>query len=159
VDAIKNGIADIAVVTTPTLPSAAIEEITVKKFREVAVCGSSFSKFSGRKISFAELLENPVISLGTQTKTYELYSEFFAKEGLRFQPETEAATADQILPMVKADLGIGFVPEEFLDGVDGVSVIETEKPLPEREIRLLKRREQPLGVAAKELEKLISERI
>ena len=155
VDAIKNGIADIAVVTTPTLPSAAIEEITVRKFREVAVCGPSFSKLSGRKVTFAELLENPVISLGTQTKTYELYSEFFAKNGLRFRPETEAATADQILPMIKADLGIGFVPEEFLSGVEGVSVIETEKPLPEREIRLLKRREQPLGVAAKELEKLI----
>ena len=73
--------------------------------------------------------------------------------------ESIAATADQILPMVKADLGIGFVPEEFLDGVDGVSVIETKKPLPEREIRLLKRSEQPLGVAAKELEKLILEQI
>ncbi|MCI6734391.1 MAG: hypothetical protein MR437_04870 [Clostridiales bacterium] len=40
--------------------------------------------------------------------------------------ESIAATADQILPMAKADLGIGFVPEEFLDGVDGVSVIETK---------------------------------
>ncbi len=157
VDAIKNGIADIAVVTTPTLPSSAIEEITVRKFREVAVRGHSFAELSGRRVSFAELLANPVISLGTQTKTYEFYSDFFAKEGLSFRPETEAATADQILPMVKADLGIGFVPEEFLEGVDRVSVIETEKPLPEREIRLLKRREQPLGMAAKELEKLILE--
>lgn len=155
IDAIKNGFADIAVVTTPTLPSAMLEEITVRKFREVAVCSSAFSELWGRKVSFEELLSYPLISLGTQTKSYELYSEFFAGEGLRYQPETEAATADQIVPMVKADLGIGFVPEEFLEGIEGVSVIETEKSLPEREIRLVKRCEQPLGIAAKEMEKLI----
>lgn len=155
IDAIKNGFADIAVVTTPTLPSAMLEEITVRKFREVAVCSSAFSELWGRKVSFEELLSYPLISLGTQTKSYELYSDFFAGEGLRYQPETEAATADQIVPMVKADLGIGFVPEEFLEGIEGVSVIETESPLPEREIRVVKRCEQPLGIAAKEMEKLI----
>lgn len=155
IDAIKNGFADIAVVTTPTLPSAMLEGITVRKFREVAVCSSAFSELWGRKVGFEELLSYPLISLGTQTKSYELYSEFFAGEGLRYQPETEAATADQIVPMVKADLGIGFVPEEFLEGIEGVSVIETENPLPEREIRVVKRREQPLGIAAKEMEKLI----
>lgn len=157
IDAIKNGFADIAVVTTPTLPSAMLDEITVRKFREVAVCSSAFSELWGRKVSFEELLSYPLISLGMQTKSYELYSEFFAGEGLRYQPETEAATADQIVPMVKADLGIGFVPEEFLEGIEGVSVIETESPLPEREIRVVKRREQPLGIAAKEMEKLILE--
>lgn len=155
VDAIKNGIADIAVVTTPTLPSAMIEEITVRKFHEVAVCSSAFSGLLKGKVSFAELLGYPMVSLGAQTKSFELYSEFFAKEGLRYQPETETATADQILPMVKADIGIGFVPKEFLIGVEGVSIIETEKPLPEREIRIVKRREQTLSIAAKELERLI----
>lgn len=155
VDAIKNGIADIAVVTTPTLPSAMTEEVTVRKFHEVAVCSAAFSELLGEKVSFAELLSYPMISLGTQTKSFELYSEFFAEEGLRYQPETEAATADQILPMVKADLGIGFIPREFLQGVEGVFVIETEKPLPEREIRIVKRHEQTLSIAAKELERLI----
>jgi len=85
IDAIKNGFADIAVVTTPTLPSAMLEEITVRKFREVAVCSSAFSELWGRKVSFEELLSYPLISLGTQTKSYELYSEFFAGEGLRYQ--------------------------------------------------------------------------
>lgn len=155
VDAIKNGIADIAVVTTPTLPSAMIEEVTVRRFHEVAVCSSAFSELLEGKVSFAEILSYPMISLGTQTKSFELYSEFFAEEGLHYQPETEAATADQILPMVKADLGIGFIPREFLSGVDGVYIIETEKPLPEREIRIVKRHEQTLSIAAKELERLI----
>lgn len=155
VDAIKNGIADIAVVTTPTLPSAMIEEVTVRKFHEVAVCSAAFSELLGEKVGFAELLSYPMISLGTQTKSFELYSDFFAEEGLHYHPETEAATADQILPMVKADLGIGFIPREFLQGVEGVFIIETEKSLPEREIRIVKRHEQTLSIAAKELERLI----
>lgn len=155
VDAIKNGIADIAVVTTPTMPSAMTEEVTVRKFHEVAVCSTAFSELLGEKVGFAELLSYPMISLGTQTKSFELYSEFFAEEGLHYHPETEAATADQILPMVKADLGIGFIPREFLQGVEGVFVIETEKSLPEREIRIVKRHEQTLSIAAKELERLI----
>ena len=155
VDAIKNGIADIAVVTTPTLPSAMTEEVTVRKFHEVAVCSAAFSELLGEKVGFAELLSYPMISLGTQTKSFELYSDFFAEEGLHYHPETEAATADQILPMVKADLGIGFIPREFLQGVEGVFVIEPEKSLPEREIRIVKRHEQTLSIAAKELERLI----
>ena len=155
VDAIKNGIADIAVVTTPTLPSAMTEEVTVRKFHEVAVCSAAFSELLGEKVGFAELLSYPMISLGTQTKSFELYSDFFAEEGLHYHPETEAATADQILPMVKADLGIGFIPREFLQGVEGVFVLETEKSLPEREIRIVKRHEQTLSIAAKELERLI----
>ena len=158
IDAIKNGIADIAVVTTPTVPSATLEEIAVSKFREVAVCSMEFSEVHGKKISFTELLGYPVISLGKQTKSFELYSEFFANSGLRFRPEIEAATADQIMPMVRAGLGIGFVPEEFVENAPDVTVIKTEKPLPEREIRVVKRRDQPLSIAAKELERLIISR-
>lgn len=158
IDAIKNGIADIAVVTTPTVPSATLEEIAVSKFREVAVCSMEFSEVQGKKISFTELLGYPVISLGKQTKSFELYSEFFANVGLRFRPEIEAATADQIMPMVRAGLGIGFVPEEFVKNASDVTVIKTEKPLPEREIRIVKRRDQSLSIAAKELERLIISR-
>ena len=61
--------------------------------------------------------------------------------------------------MVRADLGVGFVPQEFLAGAQDVSVIETEKPLPEREIRIVKRKGQPLSIAAKELERQLLHRM
>lgn len=152
---LRNGIADIAVVTTPTVPSAMLEEVPIGKLCEVAVCSSAFPGLFGKRIDFETLLSYPLIALGPKTKSYELYSHFFAARGLRYLPETEAATADQILPMVRADLGIGFVPPEFLTDAKDVTVIETETPLPEREIRIVKRRDQPLSVAAKELERLL----
>lgn len=155
VDALKNGMADIAVVTTPTPLSATTEEIVVRPFREVAVCSRAYTDLASRRVGFAELLRYPMISLGTQTRSYELYSRFFAEHGLRYQPETEAATADQILPMVRADLGVGFVPPEFIAGAPDILTIETEELLPGRQIRIVKRKEQPLSMAAKELERLL----
>ncbi len=155
IETIRDGIADMAIVTTPTVPSAMTVETTVRTFREVAVCSTSFPDRPRGCVGFAELLRYPLISLGEKTKSFEWYSRLFADRGLRYQPDIETATADQILPMVKANLGIGFVPEEFLRGVGGVAVIETEEPLPEREIRIVKRREQAQSLAAKELEHLV----
>ncbi len=55
------------------------------------------------------------------------YSGFFAAHGLPYHPDIEAFTADQILPMVEADLGIGFVPEEFLEKWSNVCRIDLEE--------------------------------
>ena len=155
IESIKNGVADFAVVTTPTCDCATITQKTVCKFREVAVCSPAFSELTGRKVSFSELAEYPLISMGKNTKSFELYSHFFAELGLVFKPDIQAATADQILPMVKADLGIGFVPEKFISNSNGALVIDTEVPLPEREVRIIKRKNQVSGIAAKELENMI----
>lgn len=157
IDALQNGLADIAVVTTPTIPSPLIEEETIGLFREAAVCSLAFPALLQGPVSFETLLNAPLIGLGPHTKSYELYSDFFAREGLSYHPDTEAATADQILPMVKADLGVGFVPQAFLNGAEGIGLIQTPRPLPQREIRLLKRRDHPLSIAARELERLMGE--
>ena len=55
--------------------------------------------------------------------------------------------------MVEADLGIGFVPEEFLEKWSNVCRIDLEEKIPERNVVVIKRKGQPLSVAAKELEK------
>ncbi len=110
-----------------------------------------------RKISLADLGNYPLISLGTSTKSFEFYSAFFTEHGLPYSPDIEAATADQILPMAQADLGVGFVPEEFVNPSDNVRIIDLEEKIPERSICLIKRKEQPLSVAAKELERMIIE--
>lgn len=155
--ALRGVAADIAVVTTPTVHEATLVEHPIRPFSEVAVCGRAFAELLGRKVSFAELLSYPLVSLGAQTKSFEHYSGFFADRGLLYAPDIETATADQILPMVAADLGVGFVPEAFLPGVEGVSVIDLEEPLPTRRVCMIKRRDRPLGAAARQLERLLSQ--
>ena len=153
--ALKEGTADIAVVTTPTVHSASLSETVMRPIGEVAVCSPFYAELIEKPVSLADLLRFPLISLGTGTKSFAFYSEVFAEHGLSYQPDIEAFTADQILPMVEADLGIGFVPREFLYEGSRAQVIDLKETIPDRNIVLIKRREQPLGVAARKLEKMI----
>ena len=57
--ALKDGTADIAVVTTPTAHSASLVETKVKTVTEVAVCSPFFSALTGRPVSLEELLNYP----------------------------------------------------------------------------------------------------
>ncbi len=157
--ALRNGLVDIAVVTSPTGSAPPLKKIPLRTIREVAVCSSAFSELTGRPVSLRELAGYPMISLGSQTKTHEFYSAYFTSHDLILMPDIEAATADQILPLVKNDLGIGFVPEEFLSGaVDGgtVHVIDLIEPIPQRSICLVKHSGRTLSIAAKELERMLT---
>lgn len=155
ISALENGTVDLAVVTTPTTKSLSLSETDLRPFKEVAVCSAKFTKLCGRKVSLRELAQYPLISLSTYTKTYELYSEFFSEHGVAFEPDIEAATADHILPMVESDLGIGFVPLDFLKNETEPNIIDLNEKIPERYICLIKKRGQSLSIAAKELERLL----
>ena len=157
ISALREGNADIAVVTTPTIRSASLSETTIKTVNEVAICSKMFSSLLGRKVALSELLGYPLISLGTDTKSFEFYSKLFMDHSMPFKPDIEAFTADQILPMVEADLGIGFVPEEFLQENNNVCVIDLKEKIPERNVVLIKRKDQSLSMASKELERMILE--
>ena len=157
IGALKDGSADVAVVTTPTVHTVSLLETPVKPITEVAVYSPYFKDLAGKRVSLSELTDFPLISLGKDTKSFEFYSALFSAHGLPYKPDIEAFTADQILPMVQADLGIGFVPEEFLKDVGGICTINLKEQIPKRNIVIIKRKEQPLSVAAKELEHMILE--
>ena len=129
--ALKDGAADIAVVTTPTVRSASLVETVIRPIQEAAVCSSAFPALTDRPVALSELLDYPIISLGPDTKSFAFYSDFFTDHGLPFHPAIEAFTADQILPMVEADLGVGFVPNEFLESESRVCRIDLKEQIPD----------------------------
>ena len=156
----RNGQADFALVTTPTGISQDMRETPIKPFREIAVCGSAFSKLEQEILTIKDLVNYPIVSLGPKTKTFEFFSEWFAKRKQIFSPEFEAATTDQILPMVKHNLGIGFVPDIFLESdfeKNSVVRLHLEEEIPPRVICLVTKRTQRLSIAAKELTKFLLE--
>lgn len=157
---LEEKLVDLAVVTTPLTTPPHVTESRLQDFREVPVCGNAFyTRFENTPaLTFKQLAAHPVISLGHGTSTFEFYVTLFSKYGCPFSPDIEAATADQILPLVEHDLGIGFVPEAFLDGVrdDTVRVIPLADPLPTRSITLVKRNDHALPPPAKELERMMT---
>ena len=109
-----------------------------------------------------ELSEYPFISLAKDTGTRELYAEYFLNHSLAFHPDMEAATTDQILPMVEYNLGIGFYPEELArDALKSRTVcrIPLIEEAPKREICLIINPRQHQNAAAKELIGELLERV
>lgn len=155
IDALADGYADIAVVTTPTSIGASLKETVIKPIKEFAVCSGQFPELAEKEVTLKELTQYPLITLGRDSVTNKFYRNLLEAHGLLFEPDIEANTADQIIPMVEAGLGIGFVPEEFLKNHNDVFKINLKEEIPEREIVLVKRKDQPLSTAAKELERLI----
>ena len=93
--------------------------------------------------------------MGQNSATYSLYQKWFTDNNVVFAPTIEAATADQIIPMVKNNLGIGFVPEEFLtvEESNNIFKISLTEELPNRDIILLKKENSVLNIAADKLYK------
>ena len=158
---LKSGLIDICVLTTPVESSAELSERVLKDFREVVVCGEAFKALSeGAPLDISELCNYPIVSLGSKTSTYEYYLKLFAENDVSFSADIEAATADQLLPLIRHNLGIGFVPEELMDNnseMQGIYRIPMKSDPPVRSISLVKKKNHILSLPAKELEKMILE--
>ena len=157
IEELSKGLADLAFVTTPVDITGKLRSTPLTDVREVAVCGGAYPFLTGCKVTLEALSGYPMISLGEHGSTYRFYSQFFADHHVPFEPDIEAATADQILPMVKANLGIGFVPASLLSEADwGQSIypIDLVQKLPPRQVCLVESVQQPAAAAAKELKKI-----
>lgn len=153
IDALDRGLADLAVVATPARSKPHFKETPLRAFQDILVGGPSFAALAGRTLHLADLEQYPLICLGRETMTHFFYSQLFMQQGLTLRPDTEVATADQLLPLVKCNLGLAFVPEPFareaLARGEAYRILLAE-PIPERHISLLRDSRRPLSVAARE---------
>ena len=161
---LKSALVDLAFVTTPIESDPELSRKNLRPLREVAVCGDAFSSLanSDTPVSFRRIAKKPIVSLGPKTSTYEFYLKLFIEHGASFSSDIEAATADQILPLVRHNLGIGFVPVDFLEDItedSGIYQIPLKEEIPKRYITLLKRKSRSLSPPAKELEKIITDNL
>lgn len=158
IQALKNGIIDFAVVTSPTDIGKPFKETALKEFREIMAGSNQYSFLMSKAHKLSELLQYPLICLGRNTATYEFYSRLFMQHRLILQPDMEAATADQLLPMIKAGLGIGFIPENFaLEAMERGEVfnIPLADKIPNRTICLVEDTSRKLSIAAAALKQIL----
>lgn len=161
VDVLNNGLADFAVVTAMHDFPKTLRCHRVMDLHELPVAGAAFSFLRDKLLTLDEFAGYPLVGLAPNTSTFDFYSRLFGAQGLNYQPDVEAATADQILPMIKSGLGIGFVPTVFAqdDILSGnVFALRLNQTIPARPICFVKRTDQPLSLAAKELEAMLVNR-
>ena len=139
VNALKEGKVDLAVVSASLQLAEPLKMKVVRKYREILIGGSRFAELKGRKTSLEELSAYPWISLTSEAISRRFLNEYFSKNGLQFSPDVELATTDMILPAVRYNMGIGFLPGEFAgDDLESGKVFEIDvnETLPERSIIL-----------------------
>lgn len=159
VSALKNRLVDFSLVTPPIETSDIFHRRDITAFQEVPVCGTAYQHLADKNLTWEHLASLPIISLCKGTSTHQLYEDWFREHDLTFSPDIEAATADQILPMVRANLGIGFIPEQSAKeaSADGsILILQPQENSPKRTVVLLKRKDMPLSIAAAELERMIN---
>ncbi len=161
VESVKGGEADFAVIVTPPRIEKPLVSYPIMRFRDVLIGGPSYAVFKENVLTLKEIAAYPLICLGEDTMTYQFYENFYHGHGLMLQPELQAATTDQILPMIENDLGIGYIPEVFAkDAIEKGEVyrLALKEEIPPRQICFVENERYPLNIAANELKSLLMQR-
>ena len=163
VNAVKEGKVDLAFVSANLQVAKPLRMKILRKYRDILIAGMRFEELKAGKeeLSLKELVSYPWISLTAETITRRFLNEYFEKNGLTFAPDMELATTDMILPAVRHNLGLGFIPAEFADAelkFGQVFEIKVKEKLPERNIVLIYDMEYPQSIAAKEFQKFLKEK-
>lgn len=163
VNAVKEGKVDLAFVSANLQVAKPLRMKILRKYRDILIAGMRFEELKAGKeeLSLKELVSYPWISLTAETITRRFLNEYFEKNGLTFAPDMELAATDMILPAVRHNLGLGFIPAEFADAElksGQVFEIKVKEKLPERNIVLIYDMEYPQSIAAKEFQKFLKEK-
>ena len=156
--AVRSGESDFAVVTTPMQVEPPLKEVPLEEFQDILIGGPMFADLLGQKRKLKDLEDYPLISLGQETTTYRFYHEWFQTHGEEFLPETQVATSDQVLPLVKSDLGLAFLPQKMAEPAlraQEVIGIRLEEEIPARRICLVYDAKRPMNAAAQKLKKIL----
>lgn len=161
INAVRSGKVDFGLVSTPTEISPPLSESYLCSFQDILLAGKKYAYLAKEPQHLKDLSSIPLICMVEETRTFEFYNQFYYSHGLTLKPDIEVATSDLVVPFVKNNLAIGFIPsfyaKDCLERKECVRVPLFEQ-LPERSICLIQDNGRSLNVAARELRKFLLEK-
>ena len=157
--AVKNGEVDFAIITTPVETEPGLKLTELMPFYEVLVGGKTFAALARRNLSLKDLAGYPLISLSEESTTRSLYRQFFLDHDAVLKPDTEAATTDQMLTLVKSELGLAFVPQPMAQDAlarGEILQLHLQEIIPSRSVCLVCDHHRPLNTAARKFQQLLT---
>lgn len=143
---------DLAVLVTPTgYHNSAFSSRRLASLNDAFIAGNRYADLKKRALSLRELTGFPLISMTPNTLTRDSLEQLFSSHHLSITPDIELSSADLITPLVRDNLGIGFVPLPFAQSeIESGTIFELQlrEPIPEREIRLFYNEGLPLSLSA-----------
>lgn len=154
IQALKDGKIDFAVVSTPVDIKKPLQKTPLVTFQDVLIGGPKYRELASKTRSVSELMSYPFVSLPPETGTRMFYTQYFLNQRLSFHPEIEVAATDQILLMIRYNLGIGFCPDDLAADYIArgeVCQIHLKEEIPKRQICLVTDESKVLSTAAEKL--------
>ena len=133
-----------------------LKKVDLMPFNEILVGGKTFTALASRTLSLQELDAYPLIMLGNESMSRLFYRQFFLEHSADLKPDIEAATTDQMMTLVKSELGLAFVPEPMArSSLQRRSIVQLtlREAIPQRSVSLVYDRHRPLNTAAREFQK------
>lgn len=156
IECVKEGKAELAFVNLPIKADRELEILPCLEIHDIFVCGSDYNM--KKSYSRAEMAEQPLILLETNSSSRRFVDENFAKSGITLNPHIEMAAHELLIRFASIRLGVSCVVEEFSKNeLEGgiIRKMPLNEPLPPRSIGCAYLKHNPLSLAAKEFLKII----
>lgn len=112
---LMSGELDFAVVTSPFEVPKTVSCLKVLDYEEILVGGTAYQKLCKKPMELSDLKDYPLVGLGRETVTYELYKNFFVGHKVDMELDIEVATSDLMLPLLENNFGLGFMPKQMAE--------------------------------------------
>lgn len=152
ISSLHNGIVDFAITATPVDLYENMKKKDLKTIQDILIAGNIYHHLQSKKIHLSSLINYPFITYSLNSKTRLFTEQFFTNHNLVLSPSIELATSDLILPMVKHNLGLGYIPEEMaVNALKNKEVIKinTYEEMPARKICMVYDTHHPHSTASK----------
>lgn len=158
IEKLKNGIFDIAFVSTPCNNTKSLSLFTVRSFNDILIAGNNFKELEGKTLSLGDIKNYPFVSLRHSMQLRQFLDDVFAENETPVSPDIEADSADLLVPMIRHNLGLGFVPQDMAEEAilrGEVFKVELKEKLPARHICMITDPHHPQTNASREFAKSI----
>jgi DNA-binding transcriptional LysR family regulator len=151
VEVLKQGLIDFAVVTLPLSQSNLITQALAVAEDVWVAAPAQFSQLTGKKISFRELAQYPLLLLDQSSATRRNLDRFLQQQGMTVQPEVELESVELLVEFARIGRGIAHVLRESVRSAlanGDLFEVLTIEPLPRRQLGSATLKSVPLSQAA-----------
>lgn len=152
VELLESGQVDLIVVNCPNAYLGNLSSVKIiKSFHDVFIANQSFKDLKGKKLSYGQLLEHPILMLNKKSTTSEFLHSQFQQHQLDLVPEIELSSNDLLIDLARIGLGLAFIPDYCIDNSDDdLFTIDLKEKLPARELALAYNKHLPISGALEE---------
>ncbi len=158
IQSLKEGSVDMSICATPFELSSRMRAVPLCEFQDVLIGGEQYQDLQVAPLSLAQCQNYPLISFSEGTMSRIFMERIFQSHHLTLTAAIESATSDLILPMVKHNLGLGFIPRPIAEAdiqAGNVYEIKTKEAIPPRQVCLIYDPQLPQSMASKAFRKFL----